>query len=146
MHSTPQETNTQQKNPHQNDAERPNRAEQIIARGGEPVLPGVGETAYLLRYWQDLGLVGMGAMGPVRLSALEVMAWQQGSGLALTPWEFSVLREMSAHYLSSVQAGTKVECPPPFGDSVNQFNRDLVQKKVVSQFKAFILSTSGSKG
>lgn len=146
MHSTPQEKNTQQKNDTLHDEEQPNRAERIIAVGGEPVLPEVGESVYLLRYWQDLGLVGMGAMGPVRLSALEVIAWQQGSGIALAPWEFSVLREMSAHYISSLRAGAKAECPPPFGDPVNQFDRDLVQRKVVSQFKAFILSSSGPKG
>ena len=104
MHSTPQEKNTQQKNDPLQDGEQPNRAERIIAVGGEPVLPEVGESVYLLRYWQDLGLVGMGAMGPVRLSALEVIAWQQGSGIALAPWEFSVLREMSAHYISSLRA------------------------------------------
>ena len=135
MHSTPQEKSTRK-----NDVEQLSRTERIIALGGEPVLPEVGELAYLLRYWQDLGLVGMGAMGPVRLSAVEVMAWQQGSGLELAPWEFSVLREMSIHYISSLQAGAKPDCPPPYGDPVNQFDRDVVQNKIQSAFQSFIMS------
>lgn len=137
MHATPQEKNARQQ-PEQS----LNRAEQIIARGGEPILPEVGEVAYLLRYWQDTGLVGSGAMGPIRLSALELMAWQEGSCVALAPWEFAVLREMSAQYIASLHAASRPDCPAPYGAPFNQLDRDVVEKKVVNQFKAFMLAQS----
>ena len=137
MHATPQEKNARR------DSDPPlNRAEQIIAQGGEPLLPEVGEVAYLLRYWQDIGLVGSGAMGPVRLSALELMGWQQGCCVTLAPWEFAVLREMSAQYIASLHEASKPECPAPYGEPLHQLDRDVIQKKVVSQFKTFMLAQS----
>ena len=137
MHATVEEKNVKR------DSDRSlNRAEKIIAQGGEPSLPEVGEVAYLLRYWQDTGLVGSGAMGPVRLSALELMAWQEGSGVALAPWEFAVLREMSAQYINSLHEASKPECAAPYGNPLYQLDRDVIQKKVVSQFKAFMLAQS----
>jgi hypothetical protein len=143
MHATPQEKNVRR------DSEPPlNRAEQIIALGGEPLLPEVGEVSYLLRYWQDIGLVGSSAMGPARLSALELRAWQEGCCVTLAPWEFAVLREMSAQYIASLHEASSPECPAPYGDPLNhslhQLDRDVIQKKVVRQFKAFMLAQSGN--
>ncbi len=137
MHATPEEKNTRRES-----EQSLNRAEQIIAQGGEPILPEVGEVAYLLRYWQDMGLVGSGAMGPVRLSALELMAWQEGSCVVLAPWEFAVLREMSAQYISSLHESSKPQCPAPYGDPFNRLDRNVIEKKVVNQFKAFMLVQS----
>ena len=117
-----------------------------MAQGGEPALPDVGEVSYLLGYWQDLGLVASGAMGPARLSAQELTAWQEGSGIRLDPWEFRVLREMSSHYISSLHESTFPEASAPLGALLvapfNEPHRDLIQKKVVSQFKAFMLAQS----
>lgn len=109
-------------------------------------MPDVGEVDYVLRYWQDLGMVGHGGMGHVRLSATELIAWQEGTSIKLLPWEFSVIREMSSHYIASLQLGEKPECPPPYGDPINKFDRDVVGKKVTSAFKALLLSKSGQKG
>ena len=125
-----------------------------MAQGGEPALPDVGEVSYLLGYWQDLGLVASGAMGAVRLSAQELMAWQEGSAITLDPWEFRVLREMSAHYISSLHESAAPEFPAPLSTSrsaplsatldasSSEPDRDLIQKKVVNQFKAFMLAQS----
>ncbi len=121
-----------------------------MAQGGEPALPDVGEVSYLLGYWQDLGLVASGAMGAVRLSAQELMAWQEGSAITLDPWEFRVLREMSAHYISSLHESAAPEFPAPLSDShsptlgapSSEPDRVLIQKKVVKQFKAFMLAQS----
>jgi hypothetical protein len=137
MHATPQE-----KTPRRESDPQLNRAEQIMAQGGEPLLPEVGEVSYLLRYWQDIGLVGSGAMGPARLSALELRAWQEGCCVTLAPWEFAVLREMSAQYIASLHEASKPECPAPYGEPLHQLDRDVIQKKVVSQFKAFMLAQS----
>jgi len=101
-------------------------------------MPDIGAAAYLVGYWQDAGLVGVGGMGPVPISSAELIAWQQGQSIALQPWEFSVLRDISRVYLAQAQASEKPECPPPFGDPVNEFDREVVSKKVTNAFKAFI--------
>lgn len=101
-------------------------------------MPDVGEAEYLVAHWKDIGIVLSGAMGAAPLTAVELTAWQQGTGADLQPWEFSVLLEMSRAYLAARQEGAKPECPPPYGDPVNEFDRATVAKKVGNAFKAFI--------
>lgn len=92
----------------------------------------------MVEYWQILGRCSSGGMGPVPLSATEIRAWQEGMNKDLEPWEFSALIEMSRGYVSSLLDGEKPETPPPFGDPVREFDRDLVSKKVSNAFKAFL--------
>lgn len=114
------------------------RGEKIVRNGGTPLMPDVGAAAYLVDYWHDVGLVSVGGMGPAPLTSVELMAWQEGRGFHLQPWEFHILREMSRAYLAQAHASEKPECPPPFGDPVNEFDREVVSKKVANAFKAFI--------
>lgn len=101
-------------------------------------MPEIGEAGYLVAYWQDAGMVHSGGMGPAPMIPSELMAWQQGSGIDLTPWEFTVVLEMSRAYLAAKNDGTKPDCPPPYGDPVNEFDRSAVAKKVTNAFKAFM--------
>ena len=114
------------------------RAEKITEKGGTPLMPIVGEESYLLNYWFDLGMVGSGAMGAIQLSALEIEAWADLSGVELEPWEFACIRKMSAAYLRHINEGENPESLPPYGDPANEFDRAVVQKKVVNAFKAFL--------
>lgn len=109
-----------------------------MANGGKPLMPDVGEAEFMVSYWKDAGIALSGAMGPVPLTAIELQAWQEGTGFDLMPWQFSVLLEMSRAYLAAKQEGAKPECPPPYGDPVNEFDRATVAKKVSNAFKAFI--------
>lgn len=77
-------------------------------------------------------------MGPTPLSAAEIDAWQRGCGIELQAWEFHILREMSRAYLAQLHESEKPDCPPPYGDPVNDFDRDVVSKKVSNAFQAFI--------
>jgi len=104
-------------------------------------MPDLGSAQYLANYWFELGMVGNGAMGPVAISATELMAWQQGSAIELTPWEFRVLREMSRSYIASMNAAEKPECPPPYGKQVEEFDRGVISNKVSNAFKAFARAT-----
>lgn len=103
-------------------------------------MPEIGEAAYLTGYWFDLGMVGQGGTGPVQLSAQEIQSWSAGSGIELNPWEFLVIRKMSIAYVKQLNESERPDCPPPFGDPVNQIDRDVVQNKITSAFKSFILS------
>lgn len=103
-------------------------------------MPDIGDGEYLIAYWQDIGLAQSGGFGSAPLSCLEVEAWQRCTGICLEPWEFKILRDMSRSYLSQLQEGEKPECPPPYGDPVQDFDREAVSKKVSNAFKAFILA------
>jgi hypothetical protein len=114
------------------------RAEKIQKNGGKPLMPDVGDAEYVITYWQDLGMVEMGAMGPVPLSAREIISWQQCTGVELTAWEYRAIKQMSQAYLMQSKDSEKPECEPPFGDPVNEFDRTIVSKKVGNAFQAFI--------
>lgn len=114
------------------------RGQKIERNGGSPRFPSVGDADYVITYWHDLGVVEAGAMGPIPLSSKEILSWQECTGIELQPWEFRALREMSRSYLIQHEESKKPECPPPFGDPVNEFDRNLVSKKVSNAFKAFI--------
>ena len=104
-------------------------------------MPDLGAAHYLANYWFELGLVGSGAMGPVAINATELMAWQQGSAIELSPWEFRVIRDMSRSYIASMNAAEKPECPPPYGAQVEEFDRSVISNKVSNAFKSFIRAT-----
>lgn len=101
-------------------------------------MPEVGDAEYLIGYWRSVGLAMSGALGSGPITSTELFAWQSGQGVELTPFEFDVILEMSRSYLSLMQAGSKPECPPPYGDPVNEFDRKAVSEKVSGAFKAFI--------
>lgn len=111
------------------------RGEKIEANGGTPLFPEV-DAAYLIQHWFSVGLTGHGAMGPTALSALELMAWQQGTGVDLVPWEFRVLREMSRAYVAQYHDSEEPACPPPYGEQAKEYDRDAVAKKISDIFKA----------
>jgi hypothetical protein len=114
------------------------RAQAIRANGGTPLMPHVDEAMYLVQYWQDMGVATEGGFAPTALTAQEVESWQRCTGIDLQPWEFSAVRAMSRAYLRQAHESEQPECPPPYGDPVNQFDRNVVAKKVSNAFKAFI--------
>ena len=101
-------------------------------------MPKLGEESYLLSYWYDIGMVGSGGMGATQLSASEISAWTYLSGVELEAWEFACIRKMSAAYLQQINEGENPESSPPYGDPVNEFDRNVVEKKVTNAFKAFL--------
>jgi len=101
-------------------------------------MPDVGDAAYLIAYWQELGMVELGGMGPIPLSAKEVCAWCDGSGVALCSWEFKIIREMSRAYLSQAHDSQQIDCPAPYGAPENTFDRAVLSKGISSLFKSMI--------
>ena len=114
------------------------RAAQIKSRGGEPLFPDIGYAAYLISYWRDIGICNSGAMGPVPLTCHDLNAWQTGVGVELEAWEFSTILDLSRAYLAQARESEKLECPPPFGGVVTEFDREAVRKKITTAFKTSI--------
>ena len=110
----------------------------LQANGGTPLFPEVARGEYLLAHWFDLGLTATSGMGLCPLSFQEINAFAKCNGVNLLAWESVTLRRMSAEYVMQLGAGEKPECPPPYGDPVNQFDREIVEKKISSAFRALI--------
>lgn len=92
----------------------------------QPPMPEV-DAAYLVGYLFDAGPTLAGAMGPVQLPCSELLAWQAGAGIDLSPWEFGTLRRLSRDYLDESNHATSAARPPPFGDVIVSPN---VNKKI----------------
>lgn len=119
--------------------QRVTRAEAIVENGGTPLMPPVDEcVAYLVQYWQALGMIQSGGMGSAALSATEIAAWQDAACVTLSPWEFSTLREMSRAYIGQAGISDKPECQPPYGDPVQQIDRETVAKKVGNAMRSLL--------
>lgn len=122
---------------------RLSRGEEIRAKGGTPLLPDVGEFEYLVGYWQLVGLAGAGYAGPTAIMPSVVESWQRGTLVPLSAWEFQTLLDMSRAYVSQFYESSDPECPPPFGDPVNEFDRAMVSKKIKSAFTSFLRAKNG---
>ena len=48
------------------------RGQKIEQNGGKLLMPKVGEAEYLIKYWQDLGLVSVSSNGTIPLSSQEM--------------------------------------------------------------------------
>ena len=118
-------------------ADNRSRLQKILDEGREPAYPDPGDAEYLLSYWYDVGMVQPGGMSAHRLSSAELVAWQQTTGLELTPWEFQTLRSMSVAYLSQASASEASDCLPPYGTAATEVPRALVDKKLRNAFAAF---------
>lgn len=101
-------------------------------------MPEVGEVAYMVAYWQDIGIVTTGGMAPAKLQSSEILAWAQGNGITLAPWEFATLRDMSGAYLAQLTAGDDPDALPPYGDPVQDFDRDALSKRIQNEFRALM--------
>jgi len=118
--------------------DRINRSQRIENKGGIPLMPQVDECEYLLAYWSDIGRFGIGAMGIVAVSCHEINEWQRGKGITLTPWEFSVIRDMSNSYVAEYYEAENPDRLPPFGDPELIFDRDKVGKSMKNAFKSLM--------
>lgn len=114
------------------------RGQRIRDNGGHLLYPEVPEEVeYVLAHWYDLGCVSQGGMGGVGpLAPSEINAWQQGCGLRLNPYEFRLLLALSRAYAAELQAAEKPDCPPPYGNPVNTFDRAVVSKKMADALKS----------
>lgn len=93
--------------------------------GEEPQLPDV-RAWHLVDYWFDAGLA-QGGMGASALACVEIEAWQRGSGISLTPWEFAMVRAMSIAYANFLPEAADKTCPAPY---LGRIDRDAVGKKL----------------
>lgn len=84
----------------------------------------------LINILWDAGPVIYGGMGAEALTSLELEAYQRGSGVKLTPWEFGVIRRLSGAYLSQLIKSSKPSCPAPFRAAPTPESRAALERKI----------------
>jgi hypothetical protein len=112
------------------------RYRQIIEKGGAPMLPNPGPAGYLVDYWKDAGCGLFGGMGITPLTSEEVLAWQNGTHTPLSPWEFQAVLEISRAYAGFLQTAREADCPPPYGATVAEVDREKVGDRLAAAFDA----------
>lgn len=69
---------------------------------------------YLIEYLSEMGPCNESGMGLTPLTHLEMRAWQQNSGIDLTPWEVRALRRASVAFRNQTHKARDRNAPPPF--------------------------------
>lgn len=77
-------------------------------------MPPVSGFHSLLAYLFEIGPVLEGAMGPVRLTNEELLAWQTNTGKRLAPWECRFILGLSRAYRDELATAGKRDAPPPW--------------------------------
>ncbi|WP_430233962.1 hypothetical protein [Nitrosomonas communis] len=90
------------------------RIDQLRKYGISKLLPPLGEIEYLANHWRNAGYVMASGMGPAPLTSQELIAWQEGSGISLNPWEFSTVLSMSRKYITRFINGAEYGAQAPF--------------------------------
>ena len=117
------------------------RGEEIRSKGGTPLLPEVVLAPYLLHYWEEMGMVSAGTMGPTSLTHSAICAWEHLSGVELQPWEVRAIRAASAGYIRTFHAAKDPQCPPPYGVKPTEVNLVDVSKRLAGLFASMNSST-----
>lgn len=100
-----------------------------------PELPPVDAGAYLVAYLFEVGPIAAGAAGAIPVPYEELIYWQEGIGLTLNPWEFRMLRLLSAEYVVMSKLAEKKECPAPWVDPDSEEHKTKI---LPSRIKSFL--------
>lgn len=84
-----------------------------------PELPPIDGGAYLVDILMKRGPVMSGGMGPAAMSDLDLRAYQDNSGISLSPWEVDLILGLSKEYLNESQLATEIDRPSPW-DKLSQ--------------------------
>ena len=77
-------------------------------------MPPVKFGHHLLDYLWEVGPVTGSASGPAPVTHQEILAWQQGGGIRLQPWEFRMLHALSVDYANELHRAEAPDCKPPW--------------------------------
>lgn len=87
--------------------------QRLLDQGIEPGLPEVA-LQYLIDFFLDAGPEMHGGMAPAPLTHGELWAWQQNTGNDLEPWETTMLRRLSAEWITMKDRAESRDCPAPY--------------------------------
>lgn len=110
------------------------RYQYIKERGGVPVFPMPKFCRAVISAWIDAGK----SSGSDSLSWGDITAWTKASKCNFNPWVLKTIKKMSDEYVYQLAISRQADCPPPFGNPLNNFDRNKLEKKIRGAFGAFL--------
>lgn len=111
------------------------RRARLLESPFQPLMP-EADALYLTEILFEIGPVTNTGMGQDRLSVQEIESWQRQMGVALQPWEFRLLRRLSAEYLAEAQAAEELGRPAPFEPDLHPADKLMTADKVKASLLA----------
>jgi hypothetical protein len=96
-------------------------------------MPPVEHAHSLVRWLNEIGLCGQGAMGPVPIGWTDLAHWMRLTGAPAQPWQLRALRQASAAYVGQLHDATEPDCPPPWSEA-GLDDRERVARQVREVF------------
>ena len=103
----------------------------------EPPLPEIGDGQYLVNLMDELGGATQTGMGISPCSWQEILAWLTLTGLSLTAWECSMVKQLSASYVQQLGESSEAGSVSPYTPE----NIEGIGTKVISVLRAYSKST-----
>lgn len=105
----------EQKNKKAPPPKRVSRGEEVREGGEQPEMPPIEpELRYLIDTLMEAGPVSVAGMGTAQLTWADLLAWQQGTGIELAPWEARLVRQLSAYYVQESRRAEAHDALPPW--------------------------------
>lgn len=118
------------------DAAPVSRLQAMRDKGRHVTMPPLSDAARpIVEHLLDCGPALPGAMGVVALTYSEIRAYQDATGLELTPGEARMLRRASQAYVAESRDAEDIDAPAPW-ISTDDEKRAAVSKRIGSVFGA----------
>lgn len=113
----------------EDEASKISRIDRLKKDGITPPMP-PNPAPHILSRLIEIGLTEANGMGASPLSWREIRAWQELTGVELTPWEARLIRHLSTAYLAESRRGESENCPPPWRAEVTEREREVEQARL----------------
>ena len=119
-------------------AEKQTRLEKLRADRKEPEyhpeLPDMPVSHWVSYLW-DVGPSLPTGNGPAPITYGELVAWQQTSGVTLSPWDAQMVRRLSIEYINEQSRAVKPGCPSPLAKLITDADRVKVADGIKNAFR-----------
>jgi hypothetical protein len=105
------------------------RLDRLKADGITPQMP-PNPAPHIVERLVEIGLSEATGMSASPLSWREILAWQEATGVPLTPWEARLIKRLSTAYLAEGRKAESENCPPPWRTKVTQREREVEQARL----------------
>lgn len=117
--------------------QKPSRLTELKEQDIDPDRPPI-DAQYLIDYLFDAGPVLAGGMALAALDHAALRAWQQNTGIRLTPWQVRTLRHLSGEYVAMLNDAKEPDCPSPWQPEIDEPDRGEVGKKVQTALRTLM--------
>jgi hypothetical protein len=116
----------------------PSRLDEMRDSGILPAIPATS-APHIVEWLLEIGPGEAAGMGLAPLGWGQIDAWCSRTGIDLPPWQFRLLRRLSAAYVTESRRAEDPNAPPPWQDAeAIRENRDVVAKAMRLAMASFM--------